>query len=816
MMGLKLKVFIGYIVLIFLLGFIIYLFRGEHTKRNMLNRDLKELEMVQELSRNAYSLALDLFSQGEVVSIWNENDLEQYRKKREKTCDVLSKLRAFIHMPEQKVRIDSVCLLLEQKEMLLSAVMNTFGELGRISETVEEKLPAIVRQVRKQSLEAVSVVSAMEDTGEKKEVTEKRTGKNNFFKNIFGRKEKKSAYKRWREKKEAEEKNVSLPATMNCNNAATVKLLHSLNDEVSEKQESQQQRLFLQMDSMHAKSRMLNVRLNGLVVDFETMAGRRLEMRYKEIVAAREESYNTVAVLSLFILLLAIIIYICVHRDVNKRYRYRKELEHLNCKNRELLEARDRMMLAVSHDLRAPLTVIRGYAEEMSRECDMGKRSHYRDAILQSSESMLAMLNNLLLFYRLDMGKEQSSNILFRVGNIADTLEIAYRLQAESKRLHFTVECEDKDAVLFGDRERILQVGNNLLSNAIKFTQSGNISLCICYRDSIFYIEVSDTGTGIPEDRLTGIFRPFERLENADSQEGYGLGLAVTREIVELLSGKICVESILGKGTTFRVSLPLPVADEESVHKRQASPVLLPENLYVAVVDNDSILLAMTVGMFTRHKINCDGYHSARELLEAMREHAYDVLVTDIRMPGINGFELLELLRTSNVRRLNTIPVIAVTARVEKQGEEFLKAGFSGYLYKPFSVSELLHAVKSCIGEGREYSPLRVDFTSLLVAEKNKTEMLELFVSETRKDMNAMVEYDNKDDRDRLLTLVHHLFPVWENIRISTPLKELRSLLASSEKLTGDDLRSAIKNVICMGEHAIGQAEKIIEADRHE
>lgn len=188
-MGLKLKIFIGYVILIFLLGFIICLFCGEHIKRDVLNREMKELEMVHELTRKVYGMLLELASQSEVVSVWHETDLKQYREKREEVCDALRKLRSFVHASDQKVRIDSVCLMLEQKEMLLLAIMNTFGELGNVGEAIEKRLPAIVRQVRKESLNAISLIPKIDDIEGVREVIKEKTEKN-FFKNLFGKKKK--------------------------------------------------------------------------------------------------------------------------------------------------------------------------------------------------------------------------------------------------------------------------------------------------------------------------------------------------------------------------------------------------------------------------------------------------------------------------------------------------------------------------------------------------------------------------------------------------------------------------------------------------
>lgn len=322
-------------MLILLLGFVIYLFRGERVKRDELKREMKELGMMRELTRKAYGCLLELSSQGEVASIWSESDLQLYRKKREKTCDVLKELRQFVHMQEQQERIDSVCLLLEQKEMLLSAAMSTFDEQESIGETVGEKVPAIVRQVRRQPARNIPA-AAVKEVHAGKEVAgeESPEKKKSFLKRVFSGKEKKSAYRQQREQQRAAEKKTPLPTTQNSGNAVTVHLLHSLNREVSEKQKEQRKKLSAQMDSLHFSSQALNKRLNGLVGDFDKAAGERLETRYNAIVTDREASYNVAEMLALFVFLLAIVLYAILHRDINRRLRYRRELEASDLKTR--------------------------------------------------------------------------------------------------------------------------------------------------------------------------------------------------------------------------------------------------------------------------------------------------------------------------------------------------------------------------------------------------------------------------------------------------------------------------------------------------
>lgn len=233
----KLKIFIGYAMLILLLGFIIYLFRGERMKRDELKWEMKELGIIRDLTRKTYGHLLELASQGEVVSTWSESDLRLYRERREKTCGVLKELQQFVHTPEQQERIDSLCLLLEQKEMLLSAAMSTFDELENIGETVGEKVPAIVRQVRRQptrNILAPAVKEAYAGTATTGE--EQPEKKKSFLKKVFGGKEKKSAYRQQREQQRAASEKVPSSTTRNSGNNAAVHLLHALSREVTEKQ----------------------------------------------------------------------------------------------------------------------------------------------------------------------------------------------------------------------------------------------------------------------------------------------------------------------------------------------------------------------------------------------------------------------------------------------------------------------------------------------------------------------------------------------------------------------------------------------------
>lgn len=208
-------------------------------------------------------------------------------------------------------------------------------------------------------------------------------------------------------------------------------------------------------------------------------------------------------------------------------------------------------------------------------------------------------------------------------------------------------------------------------------------------------LSVIDTGKGMDPGDRERIFQEFTRLPGAQGEEGFGLGLSIVRMLVQLLEGRIEVDSVLGKGSTFTLRVPLyPVAldnDTSTLNEQPSedSQTQIPA-LHILLIDDDRIQLTLTAAMLAQSGITSVTCLQLDELLEALRTDTFDVLLTDVQMPAMNGFDLLRLLRASNIPQAKTIPVIAVTARSDMKREEFLQHGFAGSLHKPFTVNELL------------------------------------------------------------------------------------------------------------------------------
>ena len=262
------------------------------------------------------------------------------------------------------------------------------------------------------------------------------------------------------------------------------------------------------------------------------------------------------------------------------------------------------------------------------------------------------------------------------------------------------------------------------------------------------------------------------------------------------MGGTIDVRSDIGKGCIFTVRLPLSVCTDEILLQQSVAPIELSPNLRIAVVDNDAFVLKMTTRMLASCKVKADGCNNAGELMERMRTIKYDLVITDIMMPQINGYELLELLRNSNNENAKNVPVLAITGRAELTSEDFKIRGFVGCVHKPFSKDELLSAINECI-DNHLTSEVEIDFATLLTGEHDDTEMLELLIKETELNMQLLDEAIRNNDKEGLSAAIHHLLSSWELLGIDSSVKGLQCAVKKTDSMDGDVVKAfeQVKNV---------------------
>lgn len=449
----------------------------------------------------------------------------------------------------------------------------------------------------------------------------------------------------------------------------------------------------------------LTARMDSLIKGYEEEMSARARQDAELQQEVRMRSANIIAGIAIGAVFLSAFFLILIMRDITRSNRYRRQLEEANKRAEDLLVAREKLMLAITHDFKAPLGSIMGYADLLSRLTVDERQRFYLDNMKTSSEHLLKLVVDLLDFHRLDLNKAEINRVTFHPSRLLEEIHVSFEPLTAAKGL--ALHCDiapELGGTYICDPLRLRQIINNLLSNAVKFTDQGSVTMTARYEDRRLVVAIADTGKGMePADRER-IFQEFTRLPGAQGKEGFGLGLSIVRMLVQLLEGTIDVDSVPGKGSTFTIYIPIyPVRSEGRRMKDEESgcaatpngnssfPVPHSSLKNVLLIDDDRIQLTLTAAMLQQSGINSVSCLQLDELLDALRTATFDVLLTDVQMPAINGFDLLKLLRASNIPQAQSVPVIAVTARSDMQREEFTVHGFAGCLHKPFTVSELLH-----------------------------------------------------------------------------------------------------------------------------
>ena len=751
----------GYLLISLLIGCIAYVWHSEWQDIEKLEYDNWQIDKLRK-DINTIQIQLIEFSLlGETVLEWDDEDLEYYHTRRMAMDSMLCRFK--VTYPAE--RIDSVRHLLEDKERQMRQIVQVLEQQQAINDKITRQVPIIVQK-------------SVQEQPQKP----KRKG----FLGIFGKKEKPKP-------------------------TVTTTILRSLDRDMIAEQRAQSRRLSEYTDSLAARNAELNRQLHGFIRQMDKKVQADLQKREAEITTMREQSFMQIGSLTGFVLLLLVISYIIIHRNANRIKRYKQkttdligQLQQSVEQNEALIASRKKAVHTITHELRTPLTAIIGYTALMEKGNDADKKEQYVRNIRQSSDRMREMLNTLLSFFRLDNGKEQPNISPCRISAITHILETEFKPIAMNKGLALTI-INQTDTIVLTDKERILQIGNNLLSNAIKFTENGGVSLTTDYDNDVLKLIVKDTGTGMTEEEQQRVFGAFERLSNAAAKDGFGLGLSIVQRIVTMLGGTIRLESEKGKGSRFTVKIPMQTAGE--LPERINQTRIHHDRAFhdVIAIDNDEVLLLMLKEMYAQEGVHCDTCTDAAELMEMIRRKEYSLLLTDLNMPEINGFELLELLRTSNVGNSKTIPVVVTTASGSCSKEELMERGFSGCLLKPFSISELMEVSDKCAMKGNRNE--KPDFTSLL-SYGNESVMLEKLITETEKEMQAVREAKQRKDLQELDALTHHLRSSWEILRADQPLRELYKLLHCDGTPDDKTIGNAVKAVLDKGSEIIRLAKE--------
>jgi signal transduction histidine kinase/CheY-like chemotaxis protein/HAMP domain-containing protein/HPt (histidine-containing phosphotransfer) domain-containing protein len=381
----------------------------------------------------------------------------------------------------------------------------------------------------------------------------------------------------------------------------------------------------------------------------------------------------------------------------------KKDQEQLSIAKKEVedaLAAKTMFFANMSHEIRTPMNAVLGMSELLLKEKLNDRQIRYAKDIKTSAEALLNIINDILDVSKLQAGKLQLVPVHYDFDAMIDNISSIARFLTEDshKNMSFKLLLPNLGPLcLYGDDMRLRQILLNLLSNAIKFTEEGHVQLEIKFTDTTMQITVSDSGIGIPAESIPTLFDAYEQADliKNRTKKGTGLGLTISKAIVEMMGGHITVESEYGKGTSFHVSLPKVLGDANLVKDVDSKEtVMRAPDAKILVVDDVEINLEVACGLLQFFDITADTASSGRKAITMIQQKQYDLVFMDHRMPELSGTETTKIIREMGI----DVPIIALTASaVIGSKDMMLEAGMNDYLGKPIIHGELVNILKKWI-----------------------------------------------------------------------------------------------------------------------
>ena len=535
--------------------------------------------------------------------------------------------------------------------------------------------------------------------------------------------------------------------------------LAEIHSEQQRANDRQQGIISTQNDRLQLVSIQLTKRTWQLLEDIQSDEHNALQRVVGKAISSRRAMIVRIAVLGLLAILSAAILVVYILRDIKRERRDRQRILEAKTETERIMQQRERLLLTITHDIKAPAASIAGFIDLLSEYVDRPKAVGYLQSISGSANHLLQLVSALLDYHKLESGKAERHEVSFQPTALVSECVAQMQPLAMAKQLRLATDINvAEDMFCRSDAFRIKQIVNNLVSNAIKYTDEGEVRVGINVQNGTMMLSVKDTGSGMTPQELQSVFNAFTRLPGAQGKEGVGLGLTITREIVTLLGGRINVASTKGKGTTFRVCLPVKVVTNQGIHSggalvssaptkqqvhqqskelHQQSKEVHQQNKYnsmvgaletsappkgnsqhhntstsqpiisVVIVDDDRLQGQLLNEMLRR----IDGVQfditttiHADEAISIAVEKNPHIVFTDIEMPEMNGSEIMRRIRTASSatsatdKSVRRTKFVAMTAHEQSIMPQLRSDGFDACLFKPFSVQTLAATICQLTG----------------------------------------------------------------------------------------------------------------------
>lgn len=769
------KATVGYILMtaiIILAGWLVY---GNTQSVMLVDKAEKQFMMRRDLTDRLVYSVLEVNNKERAICLGLYDKLPEFNNAVEQTLAIAETLKKCLGNDSATVRIDSLEYLVQMKRQNTFILTRIMGNADADRFYMDK-----VKSLSQGHDSVMMKQKALEIKEDKETVYEVVKTKKTFFGRL-GDAFRKQRYDTVHVARHSR-KNVSDSLSHNVDIADTVADVL--------KQIRQQQAMYERRASSNIKRREqrqqimgieLTQRISQIMADIRADEHNALQESLDKDREARQDVLLKIILLAIAAAATAIVLSSYIRRSIRREREYRRNIEEAKDETERIMRQREQLLLTITHDIKAPAASISGFIELMKGGHLDRQMQLYIDNIGTSARHLLNLVGALLDYHRLDAGKVEPHPVPFCPNRlVADCVE-AMKPQAAEKGLEIRVRADDEklDRMYKGDTFRIKQIIDNLTGNAIKYTAEGSITVTVDMEartvDGWQWIKicVNDTGRGMTREESERVFKAFTRLSDAQGTEGVGLGLAITKELVEILGGKIKLVSEKGKGSSFIVFLPLESGEEYNEDKKsddkgqtQKSFATTIGNKNILIVDDDRLqlyLLTEMLGRIDKQKLfTVKAMTHASEALKEIDSFRPDIMFVDIEMPEMSGTEFLKRIAKGRRQR-----IFAMTAHEPTIKQELLACGFDGCLFKPFSINELAKALSVEIKE--EIKGKSTDKFGQLTAfaEGDKDAEREIFsgyISELEEFIGLLGNAKADDLRRKVAHVAHKSLPLMKMI----------------------------------------------------
>ncbi|GFD72746.1 hybrid sensor histidine kinase/response regulator [Tenacibaculum sp. KUL113] len=513
-----------------------------------------------------------------------------------------------------------------------------------------------------------------------------------------------------------------------------------------------------------------------------------------------ERSRNIILLAAGVGFVIIILFSIIILNDFWRSQHYRQELESANAVTSSLLKSREQLISMVSHDLRTPLSTITGFSELLQKSITSTKEKNYVVHIQNASVYMGQLVGDLLEFSKLENSKITIETIPFDLKRNIEEVANSAKSLVQNKPISINVNHDENiNSLIVSDPFRIKQILYNLVTNACKFTKEGSITIKSKLRSvkekKYIEIRVIDTGVGIGKDEQEKVFKEFTQAhEKENRQNGFGLGLTISRRLAELLGGSLTLQSSLGKGSIFSLFVPITFAEEKS-NIKEISSQNKSLNINAIIVEDDASLRILLKNVLEELGIVVTSFSNAQEALSRIDNIIYDLVLTDIQLPKMNGIHFMETLKKH--KSYKGQPIIAMTGRANLSENEYVKNGFSDAIIKPFHAKKLEEILQRFFDFkaqekdvviskiDNEITTNSFDITSLKTFLNNDEveikKILKSFLKDTGENLLLLKELVNNNDVQGFNDVSHKMLGMFRQLKATKLITFLEEFEVSKE-----------------------------------